>query len=357
LYTKEWHHLVGMNKGSPELATKYWKKIGELEKQFGKVVRENNQLKERLEKAEGQIIELQIENAYLKEKLFGKSNKRDDDGSDDDSFTSLREVKPKKEARTAKSYRRPEPKDEEIEETKEYTVEGCDTCKGELTDLQILERFIEDIPAFFEIIGKLFKKELIHSGFCKNCNRRSYGKETNLQGQKVTLGPNVKLLVIYFINVLNMSFQNTVDLIFDLYRLKLSKGELRNMLYEASEKFEEEHFRIREQIRGKPAAHMDETGWRKLGQKWFGWIFAPADGEEVSFEITSSRGKGVAEKIVGKDYDGIIISDFYRLYKKFGSANQSCWVHLIRDFENLAKNKNIPKNQKKAHVSSLCSDL
>ena len=48
--------------------------------------------------------------------------------------------------------------------------------------------------------------------------------------------------------------------------------------------------------------------------------------------IDKSRGRKVVDSILGKDYKGILISDFLAVYNKVASkAKQRCLVHILRD--------------------------
>ena len=43
------------------------------------------------------------------------------------------------------------------------------------------------------------------------------------------------------------------------------------------------------------------------------------------------------EAVLGSDYDGILVSDFYCAYGSHFGLHQCCWVHLLRDLEALAQ--------------------
>lgn len=330
-----------------DLATKYWHEIRKLEKLLGEALRKIKRLEEQVVELKRENMELRIENADLSERLFGKRKKNNNDTDGDDGFVSLRKKEKESSKRNAKSYRRMKPQESEITERKEYLAECCLACGLKLTQKKVLERWVEDIPPFFEKPQKTVTYELIHSGYCKRCRKRSYGKEMNLQGQQVRVGDNVKSLILYCIYIQNMSWQSTIDLVVDLYGLSLSDGEITNVLKEGAEKLEDEHVNIRKTIRGSPASHMDETSWRMKALQYYGWIWVPKEGKEVSMEVRNTRGKGVAKDIVGDTYKGVLSTDFYSAYDDLVENHGTCWVHLIRDFENLAKNKNIPKTLQK----------
>lgn len=119
---------------SRNLATKYWHKISELEKQLGEALRRIRQLESENERLTARVVELEIENAYLKEKLFGDGKNKKKDRDNDDSDRGGGNSPGEKKSRSSKSYRRPIPKQEEVNETKKYPVEECSGCGGALYD-------------------------------------------------------------------------------------------------------------------------------------------------------------------------------------------------------------------------------
>lgn len=319
-----------------DLATQYWHKIRELESALNKALKRINGVEKEIKVMRKENMELKIENAQLKQMLFGGGRHGDSNGGE--KIPKLHEEKEKKPPRSAVSYRRKKP--EKIDEIKTYCLEQCTKCEGELKFLKTIHRYIEDIPL---AISKVVTREDIGVYECKNCGEKHYGKETNLQGSEVILGPNARLSILYQFYLEHQTFQKIQDHLLDFYSLEVSDGEIQNILAESALKLEPKHLEIRKKIRESPAVHMDETGWDKSGEKGYGWGMIPADGPEVSFEIADTRGKGIAEKMLGQDFEGTVVSDFYSAYKNLAKSHQSCWVHLLRDFHELASNGNIPK--------------
>jgi hypothetical protein len=64
------------------------------------------------------------------------------------------------------------------------------------------------------------------------------------------------------------------------------------------------------------------------GQRWYVWCFCNAT--MVYFHADASRGSKVPKAILGEDYSGTVICDFYAAYNFFQST-QRCLVHLLRD--------------------------
>ena len=78
--------------------------------------------------------------------------------------------------------------------------------------------------------------------------------------------------------------------------------------------------------------HADETGWKVDGESRWLWKFST---KKVSVtHIDHSRGQKVVDKILGNDYDGVLISDFLSAYNKITTkAKQRCLIHLLRDLK------------------------
>ncbi len=77
--------------------------------------------------------------------------------------------------------------------------------------------------------------------------------------------------------------------------------------------------------------HADETSWRENGQNGYAWLLATPEGERY-VEYHHSRAGAVAKALLGEDFHGVLVSDFYGGYNDTpGGRHQRCWVHLLRD--------------------------
>ena len=77
--------------------------------------------------------------------------------------------------------------------------------------------------------------------------------------------------------------------------------------------------------------HIDETGWKIAGTNHWLWDFV---NERLAlYCIRRSRGRNVPQEILGKDYQGIVISDFLSADDKSGRLRQRCLVHLKREMK------------------------
>jgi len=78
--------------------------------------------------------------------------------------------------------------------------------------------------------------------------------------------------------------------------------------------------------------HADETGWPVDGINHWLWKFS--NKKICVSHIDKGRGQKVVEKIIGKNYLGVLITDFLSAYNKIiTKAKQRCLAHLFRDLE------------------------
>ncbi len=89
---------------------------------------------------------------------------------------------------------------------------------------------------------------------------------------------------------------------------------------------------IREEIRGSPVAHGDETGWREAGANGYVWVFCTPTAQ---YFTRGSRGGAMVEAVLGEECAGVLVSDFYVGYQHYPGVKQKCWAHLLRDVHDL----------------------
>jgi hypothetical protein len=87
---------------------------------------------------------------------------------------------------------------------------------------------------------------------------------------------------------------------------------------------------ILEELNGGAVLNADETGWRVHGKTWWLWCLAAKDA--TFYLIDPKRGSGVLKKIFRKEYNGVLVTDFWNAYNSVQTlAKQKCLPHLLRD--------------------------
>ena len=117
------------------------------------------------------------------------------------------------------------------------------------------------------------------------------------------------------------------------FGLRLSVGGLVDLVRGAAERGQEEYTRLRQEIRASPVVYGDETGWRQDGRNGYLWSFSTP--KVRYFLHRPGRSKRVVEEVLGDEFEGVLVSDFYGAYNVYQGPHQRCWTHLLRDIHQL----------------------
>ena len=132
------------------------------------------------------------------------------------------------------------------------------------------------------------------------------------------------------------------------FGLGLSVGELTALTRGAAEHGREEYDRLRQEIQGQPRG---VQGTRRVGAKTAatGISGASAPPEVRYFLYRASRGRTVVVEVLGDEFEGVLVSDFYGACNVYQGPHQRCWTHLLRDVHQL--NEQYPQDQDLARWS------
>lgn len=176
-------------------------------------------------------------------------------------------------------------------------------------------------------------KYIRHYGYCKNCHRvfPPIGDDELIRSY---VSPNAKAFATYLKYKIKLSDRDIVDLFYRMFNLSLdpsSIGGFRDQLARAGIPLYE---KLLGRIKNSSYIGVDETGWKLDGKNYWLWKFTNS---KVSITyIDKSRGAKVVENVLGKKYDGVLISDFLSAYNRIeAKAKQKCIVHLNRDLKKL----------------------
>ncbi len=101
------------------------------------------------------------------------------------------------------------------------------------------------------------------------------------------------------------------------FGLSLNVVELVALTRGAAERGREKYTRLRPEIRAIPLVYGDETGWREDGRGGYFWRFSIPKVRYFLY-YRPSRGRQAIEEVLGEEFDGLVVSDFYG----------ACNVHL-----------------------------
>jgi transposase len=304
-------------------------------------------LKEKLEKALLYIEELQ--------KYVFRGKKKDDD--DDNSSSSNDKSSGNKESpskRNKTSYRRKVPDDESVTNSNEHKISHCPDCHTKLSKLKILEFYEEDVlplMEWFKVLKKITKIE-ITTGYCPKCKKKV--SAIPIPKQKVSIGNNIKQLVVYQTTVEQLSHSQILDFLESHLRFQISSGEIAHILSEQALKLKPAYDDLIKSLRSGSGVHIDETGYKIAFPDEYSGNYAwsmssiKKDNNDTVFVLGKNRGKGNAVDLLGKNYFGIGVSDDYPAYMNTFRKDKHalCWAHPHRKFRDLKNSSSLEESKK-----------
>jgi len=139
--------------------------------------------------------------------------------------------------------------------------------------------------------------------------------------------------------------------LFNSHSLAVSRATLVNIVDDVAQIFGPAYARLIKLMRQQKVLHLDETGWRVNGEPHWLWIFV---NDLVSlFVLSHSRGSKVPKALLGPDFEGTIVSDFFSAYSPLDVEKAKCWAHLLRDSHDLTKGQPPPDSERLAFHQQL----
>ena len=159
---------------------------------------------------------------------------------------------------------------------------------------------------------------------------------------KKSVGIGLMSLVAHLKTVCRVPIGQTQRLLDTLFGAKISAGEIAEILHDVAQIGESEYDEILGRVRGSPVVHGDETGWREDGKNGYLWSFSSPQARYYTYR--HSRASVVVKEVLGDEFVGALVSDFYAAYNIYDGIKQRCWVHLLRDLKLLVeKNPDLPQ--------------
>jgi transposase len=135
----------------------------------------------------------------------------------------------------------------------------------------------------------------------------------------------------------HMSYSTLQAFFNDIMNLDVSQGFVTKVCTrKLSAALQPAYSEVAEFIRNAPIVGTDETGHKNPAHK-SAWTWCQQTPEAVFFHISPSRASQVLLKILGEDFNGVVVCDYYSANQKFINDNrilvQFCWAHLVRDIK------------------------
>lgn len=217
------------------------------------------------------------------------------------------------------------------DEVIEVTATQCEKCgRSNLELLEGIEKSVtEDIPPPQKIKVTQFNRREVR---CLDCDHKFISKHPDCP----QIG-NFGIYLLVYITMLKFHLRGVLRKIQDFllynHNFEISAKGIHDILLRVGDVCRVEYDKKIDKIRNARWIHIDETGFKVNGEKWWLWIFRTNDGD-ILVVIRKSRGGNVLDEILGENHPGPVIVDGWRAYNRIDTV-QRCWAHLIRVVDDL----------------------
>jgi hypothetical protein len=287
------------------------------------------ELEQRLSRLEEENKRLKEENAYLRfelEELRSKRYKTSKPPPADKPGGQSSSPPKKKGALFGHiGWFRKKPK--KIDRIEEVKLSSCPECGSrDITECAQIDEHIQEDITLPKVEAVFYRR---HHYYCKHCHKVVCGKGKDELANSY-IGPKAKALAVFLKYVVKISERDIKNIFEKIFDLKVTASSITGFRDKLKTLGAPIYKNLLASVRESDFLHIDETGWRVDGKNHWLWKFSTK--KVCISHIDKSRSSKVVEDILGKEYNGVIISDFLSAYNKITTkAKQRCLVHILRD--------------------------
>ncbi len=175
---------------------------------------------------------------------------------------------------------------------------------------------------------------ILYQGKCTACGRINKGY---LPSEYTTgFGARLCALVSELGGIQGNSRESIQTFCSSVLGISISQGGIQKILDRASAAIKPHYKAIQDKARSQDVNHLDETTWKNNGK--LNWLWVMANSVVALFMIHTNRSQAAFEELIGA-WEGILVSDGYRIYQKWVHSRQTCLAHLIRRAKGLSERK------------------
>jgi transposase len=221
------------------------------------------------------------------------------------------------------------------QEPTEVQVHACDVCPD--CGRKLVGGWVHRVREVIEIpqTPVTITEHQIVARYCGVCRKRCIPSVefSSLVVGSHRVGVRLMSLIAWLHVVGRVPLRRIQALLSCVYGLHLGTGEIAHVLHAVAKAGQPAYDALGQAVRTSAYVHADETGWREDGQNGYVWSFVTPTVRYFLYD--KSRSHAVPEGVLGSDYDGILVSDFYSGYRFHEGLHQRCWVHFLRDLHAL----------------------
>jgi len=243
----------------------------------------------------------------------------------------------------------------EIDAVQPHAYESCPRCGGPVELLPTPAEVVQQV----ELVAKplLVTEHQSRTCYCGACQQDFTRPIPPRIAAAGTFGPRLTAWTAYLKGACHASYGTIQNLLRETCGLRIARGTLVKLCQKVSRSLAVSYDDLLRQLPQQPSLHIDETSHRENGQGQWTWVFrAP---QFTLFQITAKRGADVLDRVLGKEFSGTLLADYYVAYRAYLATHpradaQFCLAHLVRDVKFL---ETLPSAEDHQFATELLAEL
>jgi transposase len=281
------------------------------------------------------IAELEAENAELKRRLSQSSRNSSKPPSSDGPEQAL----PPRSLRR-KTGRKPGKQPgaqgfslelvDDPDEVFDYVPDCCRGCGADLhgaASAGVVRRQVTDIAPTQATVTE----HRLHQRRCGCGKITTAPAPTGVADAPASYGPNLRAWVVYALVFQHIPVARVVELVTDLSGARPSAGWVCQVLRDTAVALAQVEKLIRTLLTAAHILHVDETGAKVTGARW--WLHVAATEKLTTYHFDRSRGRpAITELGVLTGFEGIVVHDCWASYNAYTDCDHAlCGAHITRE--------------------------
>lgn len=224
------------------------------------------------------------------------------------------------------NYRQPP---SQVDFRQEVPLEGCPLCGGQLSGLEAVEQYIEELPIVRPVVHHI----TTYRARCCVCKQQVCSRHP-LQVSEATgaagshLGPRAQAVCLALMHNYSLSKRKAAQLLEQFLGLKISAGGLVHLAHRNAGKLASTRPELLEQLQQSACVHMDETGWYVGAPKH--WLWVMTNQNASIYHVDERRNREVVNQLLGPQFSGVLVSDCLIAYQGVTDRQQKCYAHHLK---------------------------
>ena len=227
------------------------------------------------------------------------------------------------------------PPPDQVQECHAVPLPGCcPDCGGGLVATAVVHQYQTEIPR-----RPIHRRFDIEVGHCRDCGQRVQGRHplqtsAALGAAASQLGPDAQAAMTVLNKQAGLSHGKVAACLQALFGITVSRGASAQVNLRAADRLQPAYQEVLADLRRSEQLSVDETGWRVGG--WPAWLHVWVGARSTGYAIDPHRSADALERVIGRDWGGVLVHDGFASYDRFGSAtHQQCVGHVLRRAQEL----------------------